>query len=315
MYRSKAAYLFLTVCVAVLTLLSCPTADSPPGGNGNGLVPGMDLEPKLITFAVSYIEDGELLSIILPIENKAADTVTTDFDVHFYLSTDTTFEAAAPDSDLGTVNVTTDIAGGTTLNINPSFTMPEVGVNQSVYIYAVVDSTYVVAENDETNNQSTTDTAAVILLYDDEPGPPRSYNIVFETFPPTGSGSTDTVIFLYKDVTGTGTYQGVDDDTGDYAQYSKITGLYDTGTYYLLVRAYSAGPYALSVRTANIDIKLFGTDLSSDPDESDNDPPHVSPYTDDLLNLPPASTDIKVGATSNRYAGNPDWDWFKIVLP
>ncbi len=316
MYRSKAAYLFLTVCVAALTLLSCPAADGPPGGNGLAL--GMDLEPKQITFTVDYIEDAELLSITLPIKNKTADTVTTDFIVHFYLSTDTTFETSPTDDDLGTVNVTTDIPGGSTVNINPSLTMPEVGVNQSVYIYAVVDSTDVITENDETNNQSTTDTAAVILVYDNETVPPRSYNIVFETFPPTGSGSTNTVIFLYKDVTGTGIYQDEDDDTGDYAQYSKITGLYDTGTYYILVRTYSAGSYALSVRTGNIPIKLFGTDLGSDPYESDDNPtpgPPGAPYTDDLSNLPPASTAIKVGATSNRYAGNPDWDWFEIVLP
>ncbi len=285
---------------------------TPVGEPGEGK---FDLEPGEIIFAVSYIEDGQLLSITLPIENKAADTVSTDFKVHFYLSTDTTFDAAAPDEDLGTVSVTTDIPGGSTVNINLSLTMPEVGVNQSVYIYAVVDSTDVITENDENNNKSNTDTAAVILLYDDEAVTPRSYDIVFETFLPTGSGTTNTVMTLYKDVTYETESTG---NTGsDPLQEMLFNYPCTTGTYYLLVRAFDpGGPYALSVRTNNIAIKRFGADLSSDPYASDDDPTPTFPYGADLLYTPPISVDVKVGATSNRYSGGmSDWDWFKIVLP
>ncbi len=309
MYRSKAAYLFLTVCVAALTLLSCPAADGPPGGNGLAL--GMDLEPKQITFTVDYIEDGNPLDITLPIENKAEDTVTTDFDVHFYLSTDATFDAAAPDVDLGTVNVATDIAGGMTLNINLSLGMPEVVVNQCVYIYAVVDSTDVITENDETNNQSTTNTAAVILLYNGEAA--ISYNIVFETFWPTGSDTgNNTIMALYD---GAGSFLEASDEEDGSGLNESIIRSCSTGTYYVLVQAFiPGGPYAISVRTNNIAIKLFGSDLGSDPYESDDNPQPVYPYGANIT-PPPASTAIKVGATSNRYAGNPDWDWFEIVLP
>lgn len=309
MYRCKAAYIFLTVCVAVLTLLSCPVADGPPGGNG--LAPGMDLEPKQITFIVDYIADGQPLAITLPIENKAADTVTADFVVHFYLSTDATFDAAAPDVDLGTVNVATDIAGSTTVNINPSLAMPEVVVNQCVYIYAVVDSTDVVAENDEGNNQSTVAAAAVILVYNNENGA-RTYTLFFETYPPTGTiigTDPDTDMTLYDNIGTQIFYITGAAGPGDYEQWTESN--INPGTYWILIYPGGAlsGPYAFSVRTANIAQKTFGADLASngvDPGEPDNDPP-----------LPPVTNwvDIKVGAESNRYSGLNDADWFNFVLP
>ncbi len=308
MYRYKAAYLFLTVCVAVLTLLSCSAADSPPGGNG--LVPGMDLEPKEITFSVDNIADGGSLTITLPIENKAADTVTTDFDVHFYLSTDATFDAAAPDSDLGTANVTTDIAGGTTISINPPLFIPEDAVNECVYIYAVVDSTGVVAETDETNNQSTTITAAVILVYDNETVPPRSYNLFFETYPPTGTiigTDPDTQMTLYNNAGGVEFTQDSQNGAGNYEQKTYAC---NSGTYWVLIYGFVGdGPYAFSVRTANIDRKTFSADLGSNAEDQEEASNYPGP--------PPVATwvDIKVGAESNRYSGINDADWFKIVLP
>ena len=315
MYRCKAAYIFLTVCVAVLTLLSCPVADGPPGGNG--LAPGMDLEPKQITFSVDYIQDGNLLDITLPIENKAADTVTANFDVHFYLSTDTTFSVAAPDSDLGITNVTTDIAGGTTVNINPSLAIPNLDINQCVYIYAVVDSTDVVAENDETNNQSTVAVAAVILVYDNENGA-HTYTLFFETYPPTGTiigNDPDTEISLWDDL-GSLTDIFTQDVTGIEGDYERKTEPNITpGIYWVMIWPYgpSDGPYAFSVRTANIDRKTFSADLGS----------NVEDLEEEAINHPPPPPAggwgdvgvIKVGAESNRYSGLNDADWFKFVLP
>ena len=130
----------------------------------------------------------------------------------------------------------------------------------------------------------------------------------------TGSDpGTDTVVALYKDVTYETESTG---DTGSDGSQEKITYACTTGTYYLLVQAFAAGSYALSVRTSNIAIKRFGADLSSDPYESDDDPNSLWPYGADLPYIPPDSTYIKVGATSNRYSlDNSDCDWFKIVLP
>ena len=193
--------------------------------------------------------------------------------------------------------------------------MPQVIVNECVYIYAVVDSTDVVAETDETNNQSTTNSAAVVLVYDDENGA-RTYTLFFETYPPTGTiigNDPDTEIRLYDD---SGTWIFTQDGTGIEGAYERKTEPNITpGIYWVMIWPYgpSDGPYAFSVRTANIDRKTFSSDLSSNAEDLEEEainhppPPPAGGWGDVGV--------IKVGAASNRYSDLNDADWFKIVLP
>lgn len=306
---------FLSIVCALMMLFGCSSPDSTDTGSQIDTGDN-DLLPKEITFSVPYIADGDQLTVTLPIENQQTGDVATDFAVHFYLSQTTTFSYLS-DNDLGAFTVTDDIPGITTKNININLDMPDLDINQCVYIYAIIDSTNLISETNEANNESSLDNAACILLYDDENGA-RTYDLFFETYPATGSGSTNTLIVLYKDNGLTMDYINEDDDSGTYALYSKIAQTCDKqSTYYLLVLAYAAGPYALSARTANVDIKLFGSDIGSnagDPGEVDDDP-QILPVFPGNTTLPPASTSIKIGGISNRYFGTGDYDWFKIELP
>ncbi len=105
-------YYIIAVADAILQVAESNEENNKANRTVTVVASGFDLAPGEITFTGNYIGDGQTLAIALPIENKAADTVTANFDVRFYLSTDATFDAAAPpDEDLGTVNVSTDIAG------------------------------------------------------------------------------------------------------------------------------------------------------------------------------------------------------------
>ena len=149
--------------------------------------------------------------------------------------------------------------------------------------------------------------AALILVYDDE-NSSRTYNIIFETYPPTGTvnDNPDTWIFLYDS---SGGDLGNNDTGGTYQSdgYSRINfNPASPGTYYLLVWGNNTGPYALSVRTAGAGLRYFSNEVTSDPYEPDDS--HAG-------NIPDSPVTIKTGGFSNRYSGNDDLDWFKIVLP
>ncbi len=311
---------FLGIICALMMLYGCSSPDNTDKGSQIDTGDN-DLIPNGITFSAAHVADGEQLTVTLPIQNQQIGNVETDFFVHFYLSQTTTFSYLS-DDDLGAFTVIDDIPGSTTKNINFNLTMPDLNINQCVYIYARIDSTELVTETNEGNNESSIRNAACILLYDDEDAG-RTYDLIFETFPPTGTVTTyNTIIVLYKDNGANMDYVTEDDaSSGSYNLYSYISGTYNkTSTYYLLVIAYAAAPYALAVRTSNVDIQLFGADLGSnaaDPGENDDNPTPdtLNLSTDTPLAYPPVSTSILVGNASNRYWGTGDYDWFKIELP
>ena len=270
---------------------------------------GFDLAPGEITFTGNYIGDGRTLAIALPVNNLGYGSLVDDFIVKFYLSQTSAFNPSL-DRYLGQGSVTEDIPGNSGINLNFSADIPELNVNECVYIYAVVDPVNSVMETDETNNQSTTNSAAVVLVYDDEASAPRSYNLIFETYPSTGTiinNDPDTLMTLYNNAGGVEFTQVSQNGAGNY---ERRTYAGSSGTYWVLIYGFVGdGPYAFSVRTSNIAQKTFGADLGSnaeDQEEAGNYP--GSPPVADWV-------DIKVGAASNRYSGINDADWFKIVLP
>ena len=150
----------------------------------------IDLSPGAMTFTGDKVADGSSLDITLQISNSGSGTVSGGFSVNFYLSEDTTF-ATASDTALEPKTVNSVITGNTTINFSTALLIPEILITNYAYIYAVVDSGYDVAEIDEANNQSAVGQAAYVLVYDDETAP-GSYDIIIETFPPTGSETTYT---------------------------------------------------------------------------------------------------------------------------
>jgi hypothetical protein len=114
---------------------------------------------------------------------------------------------------------------------NSTLTIPALGMNQTIFIYAVADAGQIVTETNEGNNTSTLAAAAVVLLY--QTPPPQMYKVLVETYPGSGSGATNTALALYKD-NGNGTVSFVGKDVISGAHYGALdytgTGL-TSGTY------------------------------------------------------------------------------------
>ena len=284
-----------------------------------------DLRPGSMSFVGDAVAGGQSLPVILPIENLQPDTVTDSFEVHFFLATSSVF-SPSDDTDLGAVTVAADVPGNSSVTINATLPRPiPTGINEVCYVYAVVDSTGVVTESNKTNNQSTTDTAAAVLVYDPAISG-RTYAIVLQTYlgsdPSKTTGSTDTVMALYRDNSPTATYLPPADTSGasDFSLIDKTSSPLAPGTYYVVVESYSGrnGPYALSVRTLNIsssDLPRF-VDMTSNSQDTwePDDTPTVVPITASTT-IPTKPDPVKVGSALNRYSALNDWDWFTFVLP
>ncbi len=287
-----------------------------PGGGGGEV----DLSPGDINLDIASVADGQNISgVTIVVKNLNSGIVSDSFVVEFKLSQSSSFDPAN-DETIGLVDVTSDIQGNSEINIATDLLVSDLNINQSVYIYAIVDPADEVTETDEANNQSAENTSPSILVYDDEDST-RTYDLIMETFPPAGSGSTNTLIAVYKENGTTAAFQIDDDDSSTFALYSRIIRSMDPGTYYLLAIAYSpGGPYAFSARTDNIDLRFFGTgsELGSnaeDPGENDDYPTSLPFPWPATIDLPSVSTDIVVGSGANRYLAENDYDWFKVVLP
>ncbi len=283
---------------------------APPGGGD------VDLHPAAMTLtsgAVDYVADGTTVSVTLPIENLGAGSITpsSSFKVQFYLALD---ESLGQDQTLEFEDVTGTIDGYDTYNLVKVLTMPDnLNVNQCVYIWADVDvDNDISGESYETNNQSTVATALCVLVYNNEDGG-RKYEMVFETFPPTGSNPMQTpgmVVELYDN-------GGALIDSSFASGYTKVdcTGgaALATGIYYVKIYSFAAGAYGFSVRSSvTMPIPYFGSALGSAGDD-----PYETGDADNGSNVPDSPVPIRVGASLNRYI---DWDtgdidWFKIVLP
>ncbi|MBI9106266.1 MAG: hypothetical protein JEZ04_05925 [Spirochaetales bacterium] len=271
-----------------------------------------DLSIQSMSLSGSHSAYGDNLPISLVVKNNGTETVTESFKINYYLSTDSDLTPAG-DTDLGTLDVTTDIPGSETADINSSPTVPDdLDINQCVYIYAVIDSTDAVTETDEGNNTLTVGNAAITLIYNND-DTERSYSLTFETFPPTGNAGTnpDTWLFLYDDTTGgdLGDFINENDNGGTFMadKYSGLGATLSPGTYYVLVMGTSSGPYAFSIRTEWIDLRFFSSEPTTDPYENDDS------YSG---HIPGSPVSVKAGGFINRYCGSSsDFDWFEIILP
>jgi len=293
-------FLIVLSVAAVAMFASC---SNPSAGGGS-----KDLAPGVMTFTGDSVGDGNNLSITLPIDNLESGTVSTDFSVHFYLSTDTTFDEGVVDTDLGSKVVSTDIAGNSTFNYNTALSVPDaLNLTAAVYIYAVVDSVGEVAETDEGNNVSGSSQAAYVLVYDDENS--NRYDLRVDTFPPTGSETTSTEVYLY-DSLGALVFPDTSSYIGNYA-YLVENGLSD-GTYYIKVEGASpvqSGPYGISARLVGMSYDVFGSALSdngADIYENDDNAPG---------NIPTSPATIFIYTPLNRYLAAAEPDWHEIVLP
>ncbi len=280
----------------------------------------VDLSPGALAVSPGVLPDGASASVSLPVQNLQPGAETAGFDVDFHLSLTGAFSPTT-DPKVGSATWSAGIAGGSSANLSAQLAIPDgLDLNEAVYIYAVVDSGAAVAETDETNNVSAVDSAAVVLVYDDEATAPRSYLVRLETYAPTGSGSTDTVLALYKaGASGTAvSYVAADTSGGsDYSVLDFTAEGLGPGTYYAMVTSWSGrnGPYAFTVRTDNIALHRFANLPSNtvDPGEID-DLPRVTSVVANTT-APSAPVAITVGTALNRYSAAGDWDWFMFTLP
>lgn len=269
----------------------------------------LDLSPGALIPADYNVADGENLAVSLTIRNSGTGTVTGTFDVQFYLSDDTIFDSE--DFDAGTVSVTEDISGSSSIEVTALLTIPELDGNKCRYIYAVIDSGNSVKETDENNNIMTSADVPVVLIYNNE-NSSRNYSLNLETFPPTGTVETnpDTHMYLYNNATGDMmSWIDENDNGGSFIadNYSGLGATLASGTYYILIMGTASGPYGLSVRLSGMDIRLFEDELTSDPHEDDGS------YTG---HIPDSPVHMNIGGEINRYCGSSsDFDWFRIILP
>lgn len=305
--------LYITmVLIFIITIIStCRQSDTrSSSGNNGGQV---DLYPGQINLTNSgdkYVNDGLAVSITLPIQNLGINTVTPapSFNVQFYMSEN---ENLGMDRLLEKVSVEAIISGNSTYSLVTNITIPDdLNLNQCVYIWADIDNSDLInSEIDENNNQSSISSALCLLVFDNE-NVPGSFEMVFETFPPTGSNPSpvpNTVITLY-DSTGTSITSSFTDP------YSKVTrtggDALPPGTYYIKIENFSPGAYGLSVRSfETMPIPYFGSTLSSAGDDP------YEPDDNHTLNVPSSPVSIRVGASLNRYIDSVSIDWMEMVLP
>jgi hypothetical protein len=137
--------------------------------------------------------------------------------------------------------------------------------------------------------------------------------MLLETYPPSGTETGNTFMALYG---GTGTC--LQSQTLNDSTYKKISTSLGPGTYYVLVSAFSNGPYAMAVRTSGIDRVSFTALGSKSADQGIygvQDNPHVFPVTNNFTPPPNPVVTMTVGSMVNRYAATNSDDWFTFTLP
>jgi hypothetical protein len=304
----------IVACTIALVFSGCP---SPSQGPSAGPV---DLVPSSITYSVPDVLQNAGTSSPLPvsltIRNLQSGSVSKTFSVDFYLTLSSTF-LPSTDALVGSASVA-GIGGNASIVVAPSLNIPS-GVSNSlitnncVYIYAVVDPAGVTGDINTSNNISTPATAAVVLVY----GPSPTYTVTVETYAGSGSGTNNTELTLYQYVSGTTVlYQGDNKPLGS-GQYGALPALtLPSGTYYALVSpvAGSSGPYAINVRTANID-QVRVPDLSTDP-STGNDNALTLGTLSSYSGPPPGNGQAMiVGNAVSWYLASGTRDWFTFTLP
>jgi hypothetical protein len=309
--RQRRLALVVVGALAVLPV-SCPAPGTPQSGP-------VDLAPGAMTSTETSVADGATLGVSLPIQNLGSAAESAAFTVEFHLVLTGTFDPSI-DALVGSSIVSSGVGAGSTVTLNTTLTIPELNINQDAYVYAVVDAASAVTETDETNNRSSTTSALVILISDNENGS-RTYPLKLETYAPTGTATTDTVMALYLD-NGLGTavtYVGSDVSGGsDYSTLDYTGAGLAPGTYYLMVASFSGrnGPYAFTARTTNIARPIFAGNLADNA--ADSWEPDDAPQVSDIPNnttVPTAPVTMGAGRAMNRYSAMNDWDWFRFVLP
>jgi len=276
-----------------------------------------DLALGALTAAGGTAADGASLGVSVIVKNLESGAVTTAVDVAFHIALGTALDPST-DPVVGTASLASGIGGSTSQALSGTVTIPASAGSQDARLYAVVDPSGSVTETDETNNTSAAGDAATIIVYDTADAS-RTYAMLVETFSQSGASSANTVLALYRDDSGTGTFLASVNDTSQhgYAALDTTGTPLAPGTYYALVTSWNSGPYALQVHTANIARATGLTDLANngaDPYEPDN-APHIFPVSQDLSTLPTAYAGIAGAAALDRYAASGDYDWFRFTLP
>ena len=171
----------------------------------------IDYMSTSLTGAVNEAAGGSV-PVSFRIYNSAGDTVTTDFAVHFYASSDGTLIPAG-DIDLGSETVTDSVPGNSRIIKNTTLTIPG-GQGTGYYtIYWVIDDTNAVSELDETNNT------------------PSSADDCFVFFPVSdGSTGIDARLIVYKPANALSEYTYIygyyypDTSTGAWGSYDNNWG-------------------------------------------------------------------------------------------
>lgn len=137
---------------------------------------GIDFIEKDVDLAFDYISSsltsvideaaGGTVPVSLIIKNNGSESVTTDFSVTFYASSNSGLTPAG-DIDLGAKSVTADIAPGkTVISFDAIFPASE---GAGFYtVYADIDSGDAVTESDETNNSPSSYTESPVFVVVDD---------------------------------------------------------------------------------------------------------------------------------------------------
>jgi hypothetical protein len=143
------------------------------------------------------------------------------------------------------------------------------------------------------------------------------FDLIIQTYPPTGSESTYAEIELY-DETGALLEEGtLYDTTWERIGTTADPYVLDTGRYYIKVNLpnpFQDDPYALSARAAGIDLLYYAAALNDNGEDAGepDDITSVPNVPDSPLSLDPFDDN---GSRDNRYIGAGDVDWFTFELP
>jgi CARDB len=267
----------------------------------------IDLEPGQISLNADNIAFGEDLTIAMTINNLDDGSTSETFQVSFYLSADNTFSPVGDILLSSPLEITGGLGSKETKSLTHIISIPNMEIDQNVFIYAVVDyPDNAIDETDESNNISTITNAGYIFAFNGS-DPDRKYEINISTYAPTGTDPNPTpnlVLYLYDNLG-----QEIKMEWGGYPTITRSgTSALGPGNYYIKIDKFAAGAYALAVSLTG-NTPYFSQALSSE----DNDlyePDNIS-----IDNIPESPVNAMIGDSFNRYIGATDIDWFKITLP
>ncbi|AHC16598.1 CARDB domain-containing protein [Salinispira pacifica] len=160
----------------------------------------VDLEILRITSSLSsFIDEGTggTIPLDLKIINSGEETVTTDFDIEFFASDDGFLNVA--DTNLGTIEITEDIAAGEILDVPFDGSFPA-GEGAGFYtVFAFVDRNAEVAETDEDNNLPDDPDETPVYVVVDDGATSLNANVLVKN-PESVSGTNYHTIYFYDSV-------------------------------------------------------------------------------------------------------------------